>query len=78
MREGREARAHVVAAALTDVGRERDHNEDSFALLEEHGLYVVADGMGGHSAGDVASALATQAVSDFFKQTDHEDATMRR
>ncbi len=75
MREGREARAHVVAAALTDVGRERDHNEDSFALLDEHGLYVVADGMGGHSAGDVASALATQAVSDFFKQTDHEDAT---
>lgn len=67
--------SHVVAAALTDVGRERDHNEDSFALLEDHGLYVVADGMGGHTAGDVASSLATQVVSDFFKQTDHEDAT---
>jgi len=75
MREGRGSQAHVVAAALTDVGREREHNEDSFALLEDHGLYVVADGMGGHSAGDVASQLATQAVSDFFRQTDHEDAT---
>jgi protein phosphatase len=65
----------VVAAGATDVGRQRDHNEDSFAVLEEHSLYVVADGMGGHSAGDVASRLATHTLVEFFEQTDNEDAT---
>jgi serine/threonine protein phosphatase PrpC len=76
MRDGAGEKAcRVVAAAATDVGRQRDHNEDSFAVLEEHGLYVVADGMGGHTAGDVASKLATQTLVDFFKQTDIEDAT---
>ncbi len=62
-------------AGATDVGRQRDHNEDSWAVLEEHRLYVVADGMGGHSAGDVASKVATQTLVDFFEQTDNEDAT---
>jgi len=38
----------AVAAGVTDVGLQRDHNEDSFAILEDHTLYIVADGMGGH------------------------------
>jgi serine/threonine protein phosphatase PrpC len=48
--------------AATDVGRRRAHNEDAFMVDESLGLYVVADGMGGHAAGDVASQEAVDAV----------------
>ncbi|HEY6079422.1 MAG TPA: Stp1/IreP family PP2C-type Ser/Thr phosphatase [Polyangiaceae bacterium] len=65
----------AVAAGLTDVGLQRDHNEDSFAILQDHELYIVADGMGGHRAGDVASKLATDAIVDFFRATAAEDFT---
>ena len=50
----------LVTAACTDVGLRRQANEDSFATAPELGLYVVADGMGGHRAGKVASELATE------------------
>ena len=49
--------------ALTNPGKVRDNNEDSFLTLPEHGLFVVADGMGGHKAGEVASAMAVETVS---------------
>ncbi len=65
----------AVAAGLTDVGLQRDHNEDSFAILQDHELYIVADGMGGHRAGDVASKLATEAIVEFFRATAAEDFT---
>lgn len=65
----------AVAAGISDVGLQRDHNEDSFAILTEQELYVVADGMGGHRAGDVASRLATDAIVDFFRATASEDVT---
>ena len=44
-------------------------------MLPRFGLYVVADGMGGHRAGDVASKLATDSISQFFNDTEGEDAT---
>lgn len=49
-------------SGATHVGRVRDHNEDSFCLRPESGLWVVADGMGGHAAGEVASAAITEVL----------------
>lgn len=60
---------------LTDVGREREHNEDAFLVMDEYLLAIVADGMGGHNAGDVASSMAIDRISTFFKHTESEDST---
>lgn len=59
----------VIAAGKTDVGRKRTHNEDSFALVESESLYMVADGMGGHSSGEVASRMAIDTMREFFRAT---------
>jgi len=52
----------VVSAGLTDVGRKRNHNEDSFLIDDELQLYVVADGMGGHAGGGTASRIAVETI----------------
>lgn len=62
-------------AGLSDVGQERDHNEDCFGLFPEFNLFVVADGMGGHRAGDVASRLAIDSIGEFFQATSRDDIT---
>jgi serine/threonine protein phosphatase PrpC len=53
--------------AATDVGKVRDHNEDNFLVDKKLSLYVVADGMGGHAAGEVASAIAVRTVHEELK-----------
>jgi serine/threonine protein phosphatase PrpC len=57
------------AYGVTDVGRQRKHNEDHVLLRPELDLYVVADGMGGHNAGDVASRLTTTSLRNFYEAT---------
>jgi len=60
-----------VAHGKTDVGRQRGHNEDAFVAEQDLDLFVVCDGMGGNNAGEVASALATTSLRNFFRATAH-------
>lgn len=53
----------IKSFAVSDTGKVRKHNEDSFCIDEQLGLFVVCDGMGGHAAGDVASKTAVNAVT---------------
>lgn len=69
------ARLRTKSAGLTDVGLQREHNEDTFRCLPEYGLYLVADGMGGHQSGEVASEMAAEGMRAFFEATEKDDAT---
>ena len=58
----------IKIAGLTDRGRVRGNNEDAVCVEQDLGLMIVADGMGGHQSGEVASGMAISAIPDNFKQ----------
>ncbi len=61
-------RLKIVSSGLTDVGKKRDHNEDSFLIDEDLKLFVVADGMGGHAGGGTASRIAVETIDRELRQ----------
>lgn len=63
----------IESFGATDVGRRRRLNEDSLLVDDEAGLYIVADGMGGHNAGEVASRLAVEVVTNFIRRSRSDD-----
>jgi serine/threonine protein phosphatase PrpC len=60
----------LLSWGLSDVGRKREHNEDSYLIVPECGLFAVADGMGGHAAGDRASSLAVEILEREIRAMD--------
>jgi len=59
----------LVSWGLSDVGRKRDHNEDAYVVRPDRGLFIVADGMGGHLGGDRASRMAVDVVAEEIERT---------
>src|SRR5262249_47906196 len=68
-------RMDLKAIGLTHVGRQRQHNEDSFLVSSDAKLFLVADGMGGHAAGEIASKIAVDSISEFIVHTKEDDGT---
>ena len=62
-------------AGQTDIGKKRKINQDAFLIDEEKGLFIVADGLGGHRAGEKASLLATETVQNFFSNSLEDNTT---
>jgi serine/threonine protein phosphatase PrpC len=65
----------IKSHGVTHVGKQRQHNEDAFLVADEAKLYLVADGMGGHAAGEIASRIAVDSISEFILHTREDDGT---
>ena len=65
------------SAIHSDVGRVREKNEDNHLILGDRSLYVVADGMGGHNSGEIASQISVEAVKAFF-ENESTDQMLRK
>ncbi len=62
----------IEVAGSTHVGMKRNHNEDNYLVLPEEHLFCVADGMGGHSSGEIASKIAVEELAEFFRMTSRD------
>ena len=60
---------HIQIGARTDVGRMRTNNEDNFKVVPEINLFVLADGMGGYNAGEVASGIAVKTITNLVRES---------
>ena len=58
----------IIAQAHTDIGRKKRSNEDTFLIDPKSKLYIVADGMGGHAAGEIASATAVESAQKVIRE----------
>jgi len=64
---------HISSAAASHPGLRRDENEDAYAVRDDLALYLVADGMGGHAAGEVAARIAVDTIETFVRDTHDAD-----
>lgn len=71
---GKKPKVHWKTGYKSDIGKVREINEDSFYLDQEGGIFVVADGMGGHEGGEVASEMAVKIIPESLKDTISKDA----
>ncbi|MFN3202961.1 MAG: Stp1/IreP family PP2C-type Ser/Thr phosphatase [Bradymonadia bacterium] len=63
----------ITSAGRTHVGMKRTHNEDSLRICRDQNLFIVADGMGGHASGEVASQLSVETLAEFYRATAEDD-----